>query len=222
MRTIQLTLEEGSPTVDVTIKHTDGIIKKKINHYQLSELLNISTSDDYRTIGHLPDGYVNGQIGKLGDFKCIVSYKGKRLLFNYYDIEYLIPFPSCVFYFKCKNQKLISSKVFTFKTKSILKTSKLYTYPFGNVYSNGDICWGGNLLPNLTTLKDIDDVVRLFFCSKTNNDLYNINNTKLKKSQDKLIKYLVGKKIFPTDILVLNSYAKNIEELQQRLLEEVE
>ena len=49
------------------------------------------------------------------------------------------------------------------------RTPLLTTFPYGNVYAGGKICWGGVSTADVHTLKDLED---LFFGSGFNHDLF--------------------------------------------------
>ena len=77
-----------------------------------------------------------------------------------------------MFYIKEERNRITKSLLYAVVDKNLTDESKLYHYPYGNVYRDGRICWGSNSLPQISSLADFERVINLFFGAKTNNDLY--------------------------------------------------
>lgn len=137
--------------------------------------------------------------------------------FTYYkDVYKDFYIPNLLFAFTIKNNRIDKSRVFVVKEKAnvITEDTILYRYPFGNVYSDGRICWGTNELPNIKVPTQLKGIPYMFITSPTVDDLYNpINNL----TQRELISDLVNKKINITDVLSVHSYYKTYGELLKGL-----
>ncbi len=185
-------------------KKEKEIIQKKILFKNFVKLLENSSeiSEKSITIGKLPYGYYNGSICEDG-FKVIVSIPSKVFLFQYYEDAYVIPFPRLVFYFSYQDGKMITAKCFAAKDEVLMDQSKLYHYPFGNVYSDGKICFGGNSIPKCFSLSEIDEVIKIFYGTPSNNDLWCTKYCKDKYTGLRvLIEELSGKEFFPEETLL--------------------
>jgi|GEM_PF-2918549 len=52
-----------------------------------------------------------------------------------------VPFPNLVFFFAVKNQRVSNRQVFAYKDRFLRDDTKLYRYPYSNVYENGRMCY---------------------------------------------------------------------------------
>ncbi len=151
-------------------------------------------------IGQLPHGFFNG--GSLdGVQEAIIRIpKGKRPI-HYMGKEFIIPFPDVVFHFVTEQGKPKTTKVWFADDKGVL-----YHYPFGNVYDDGRICWGANVLPHIADLKEMERLVSIFFDATTNNDLYKspcvtLDGKEVQLNQRDYIEYVSRLDAFPIEWL---------------------
>lgn len=219
MNKIVLTIEDSNPSCVHVEMHekSNGFIKVTKKRVALCDYLLIlqkSVSNIGFRIGKLPSGFYDGFLDSDGlGFKCIIVIpKGVKPLI-YYDAIYNIPFPTMVWNFTVRCNELKKSQVFVAKTDDIKDNTKLFKYPFGNVYDDGRICWGGNLNKEIRTIREVEKVISTFFGSSTNDDLWKVGTKiSLPTSNDSrclqrgLIESLVGEEIFPNEILVPTEY----------------
>ena len=84
--------------------------------------------------------------------------------------------------------------------------TKMFYYPFSNVYENSGVCTGHNVLPSYKKLTALKNFPRYLLGIPDNDDFYDPNHNKFGLSHEKLLKHLRSKKpaYYYTDILVPN------------------
>lgn len=179
-------------------------------------------------IGRLPEGFVDGGVGRDGSKEAIIRVPAGRrpLIFaargGNESSEYIVPFPELIFHFKTKGNRVIKSEV------CACVDGLLYHYPFGNVYDDAHICWGSNTLPAIESMKQFETLVTLFFSSGTNNDLFRCpvvevpqkkkdgtpskKTKKLTLTQKDLLEVVSKAETFPVSLLARSG--KKISDLQ--------
>ena len=204
--------EQEPNAVTVTTENAEGKgTQRVISPQQLIDILLNATDEEkiLPRIGRIPDGFYDGHSDSRRGVHEAIMYvpAGVRpLLFGSSAAHLIIPFPALVFYFRTKMGKVTISRVFAAKDEKLTDNTKLYHYPFGNVYDDGKICWGGNVLPDIKRLSDFEKVVELFLGAGTNNDLYrNVGGV----TQEQLLMKLKGKKSFPNKWLVPHDLTVN-------------
>lgn len=185
-------------------------VKKILPMKKYIELLTDSMEDSHKmvAIGQIPNGYYDGKIHPYepDTFSVTIALPKGLQQIVYGTSSYSVPVPGLVFVIEVKKQRIIKSVVYAYKGE-LTEDSPLYHYPFGNVYCNGKICWGGNSLPKCNVMKDVDKVIALFFGSPTNDDLYSPESNFLDPpeyvlSQRAFLEFLKGKDEFPENILM--------------------
>lgn len=189
--------------VTFTVKKNDGQqIRKKVRIDQFIDLIKTATNScRFRRIGPIPDGLVDFSIGdRAGYIKAVFSVPAGVRMLPYYGEIFTVPFPETVFFLSTQSGRIVESKVFA------KKGNLLYHYPFGNVYSDGRICWGGTSLPSVQAIADLKKIPALFYGGDTNNDLYTVGTNVIRKEifvhQRGLIHALKELQEFPAEWLV--------------------
>lgn len=159
----------------------------------------IQTNETVCRVGKLPRGFLDGGVNDHMMEAIIAVPAGKRT-FTYLGKDYLIPFPELVFHFVAVDGVVNVSRC------AVKDGEYVRPYPFGNVYNDMRICWGGNALPRLSYLKDFDKLVELFFSAGTNNDLYQrpriiIDGKERHLDQRELVEYVSRFDTFPVEAL---------------------
>jgi len=199
--TTDIHIEKGSSYADVTVHYEGGRVESySVKDVDVVEVFNVCYKPDASRLGQLPDGYVDALYVDSENFKvCIEVPAGIRNI-TYYGDVFFIPFPALLFRLTVSKGKIVSSKVVA------ELNGYCYCYPFGNVYTDGRICWGSTALPKITCLSDVNQVIQLFFGSETNNDLYsagrNVPNKKQYVNQRGLFEFLEKKLKFPKRDLI--------------------
>jgi hypothetical protein len=124
----------------------------------------------------------------------------------------LIPFPKLLFIASAKNGHTSGLSCFAFSGNLLTPDTKLYSYPFGNVYPTGSVCMGGFGM-DIHGYYDLYSYVQAFFELVTNDDLY--DGTRSNKSglrQLDFIKSLEGKEKFPKEMLAeIGTYGRLVQ-----------
>jgi len=198
--------------VRLLIEEDSGMAEQKtVRLSEFKGILDVShdSKSDMVPIGTLPKGYFDGQLvaDDRTSFIMTICVASSKRHMNYYNELFHIPFPALMFKFQIKKGHVIVSEVFSLDTDRPSETSKLYRYPYGNVYDDGRICWGSNALKPVLQKKDLNHLVAMFFCSGTNDDLF---KSSAYGTQRALLTHLKGKEKFPQNLLVENSKYANV------------
>ena len=206
--------------VTVTLGYKNGgSIVKKVKYNDFITMLNDSVEEGSSSVnfsskswGGIPDGLIDIAYQDECNFLALVQVPAELFIVQYCGNKYSIPFPSLLFAVKVVGQRVTGTRVYAVKDKKVTKESALYHYPFGNVYNDGDICWGGNSLPNIEGVKDTFKVPQIFYSSPTNSDLWksgeDVDVEKLGNEPvlSKVYAFLNGQKEFPLDALMPTTY----------------
>lgn len=209
-----------SSQVKVVIKDEAGLcMQKSISFIKFKEALESAGKISSITpIGKLPKGYYNGGIGDSSNtFRVLIFMPPEERGILLFEKEYVVPMPGIVFAFEVNKGRINRSACFAVADEQLTDNSKLFHYPFGNVYSDGKICWGTNALPKINSMELIERAVMLFFASGTNNDLWRPIGRY--KTQESLLKGLCKRKSFPVKILI--PVGRNVKDLQDDFLKEI-
>lgn len=208
---IEIKISDNSPEyAHISVSTGNDVTCKKISCRDLIDMLQQSSKLDPKEenirIGPVPYGYVTGSIRRDGSFSAVIKIPaGKRPLL--YDggskhlDTFVIPFPSLIFKLEVKNRHLVGSKCYA--AEDTPADTKLYHYPFGNVYGTAEICWGNCKLPEIDMIVDLDRIIELFFAASTNEDLFTASPEVAKKcgNQIELFEFLKKQERFPIDFL---------------------
>lgn len=168
--------------VTIQITDDDGQIRKKT--VTLETYINFCNSvvkDDivgYR-LGKMPRGYYDARMSLQGSntFSVVVVLPPQKSDVFYEEAHFTVPFPTLAFNYCIEKGKVTKSYCFALEEDMDWNDdTMLYHYPYTNVYDNGKVCWGGNILPLVNQLQDIDALTALFFSAKCNDDLFTPEN----------------------------------------------
>lgn len=126
-------------------------------------------------VGKIPFGYYDAQVSEEQGKFCadmIAVLPAGRQMIRYEDTLYDVSIPSLVFRFEVYREKITETDVYVMKDEVPTDKSCLYRYPFGNVNSKGQVCWGRNKLPEIHDLKGLEEAMTLFIQSPCNSDYY--------------------------------------------------
>lgn len=169
-------IDSNSRFVTVEIQQETGeVLKKNISYESYIDSLNESSSRESNIrIGKLPEGFYDGMISyeKSNTFSCVIVIPAGKFPVQYVNTQFILPFPSTVFFFEVENGNVVISRCYMVKDENVNDETRLYHYCYSNVYDNGRICWGTNNLPAVKNLKELDGLVTLFFSAPSNNDLF--------------------------------------------------
>lgn len=157
-------------------------------------------------LGHMPKGYINGTVSTNGDFEVLIKAEEKIRCMRHYDNAFLIPFPKLLFLIR-KGGRSLSGYVWAITDDDITEGTLLYNYPFGNVSTDGRICFG-NILHSFKNIEDMqisdaDKLVDAFFDASTNDDYWDAKKKAPNfKRQLDLLKDIDRKDKYPSNCLV--------------------
>lgn len=194
--------------IDVVDKREDGTVAyKRVELQELLKVLDLSSEkSEILTVDskQLPKNcirvfsHVSEKATSNGYFLYVEE--GNFDITYYKDVFKDFHMPNLLFYFSINKNKIVKSKVFAVKDKidEITDDTILYRYPFGNVFTGGNICWGTNVLPKITSPLQLKGIPYMFINSPTVDDLY----PKYKDmTQRELLMDLQNKKFGVYDIL---------------------
>lgn len=205
-----MTLVPDSSNVTVRICHADGSSKIKVVPFDRFLQVLQNSSVDIRgcaRVGFCPQLY-DCIWAEPGTFRAVYVIEPQIGVVQYMADTYMVPFPGLCFMFEVQKGKPTRTEVFSLRGGRVTDKTPLCHYPFGNVYLDGHICWGGNSLPaDIMSVSDGLRLVALFMSAPTNNDLWQmsfVNVEKLGREPllSKIYSFLDGKKSFPEGALV--------------------
>lgn len=158
-------------------------------------------------VGEIPFGYYDAQVseeqGKFCADMVAVLPAGKQMM-QYEETLYDVSIPSLVFQFSVTRERITMTKVYAMKDEVPTDQSCLYRYPFGNVSTAGQVCWGTNKLPAIRSLKGLEEAMMLFIQSPCNSDYFKgkeyCNHAEI--SLRELFEKLKDEESYPEDYLV--------------------
>lgn len=159
------------------------------------------------TVGKIPFGYYDAQLseeqGKFSARMIAVLPAGKQMM-RYEDTLYDVSMPSLVFRFEVVRERIISTEVFAMRDEAPTDKSYLFRYPLGNVSKEGRVCWGRNKLPDIHSLKELEEAMILFIQSPCNSDYFTGTEYCGHKgiTLRELFEKLKDEKVYPDDYLV--------------------
>lgn len=192
-----------------TVKGIKRVSRKEINFYDFLKILNESrTVEGLVPVGKLPEGYYDGNIDiNSNGLECLIVLPEGIKPLIYHNKVYTIPFPALLFFFKVQEGRITTSQVHALKKGKVTDKDCVYLYPFGNVHSKGSICWGHNTVDGISSFRELEKAISMFFGSPTNDDLWNkerinVSGNDSRIIQRGLIESLVGQNEFPLELLV--------------------
>lgn len=184
MRRISIVLDEDfnkSNCIEcakVTIQEKNGKMRSRVVTMEslIRALSNTVVKKAVKVpIGKIPFGYYDAAVGEEQEMLCaevVTVLPSGRQIMQYENTRYDVCLPSLVFKFIINQGRVSSTYVYVMKDEVPADGSRLYRYPFGNVSMEGHVCWGTNVLPAISELKSLEEVMTLFVQSPCNNDYY--------------------------------------------------
>jgi len=198
--------ELGNLYFDVSYYDSDGtVIEKRIPAEQYITLLenNCAVKETFIKVPKLPEEVLACKVSteNAASFDAVVFMKASKRAFCFCGQHFLVPFPALIAHVVVRDGVKREMKLFALATDEPTDETPLLQYPFGNVGDTGGCCFGNIVVKNITSVEKAVDVLDAFLCGETNGDLYRSQNSE-KLSQGKLVEGLVGKEVFPVELLV--------------------
>ena len=214
--TIEMT--SGSHLCKVTIENDNGSVGiKNLTMRQIVESFQLEKPQVYFLPHPMFDEPDSGRVEGLlagsateNKLSAVFFIPAERRFMNVLGEKCAMPYPSVIFVITAENGRKTSSHCYAVKEKRVSELkmdTELYAFPFGNVEPNsGNICWGSNKLPQLTTYTDMREAITMFFCSESNKDYVSVGRTfKGYKTFEDYIRALKEMDKFPQKALVKNN-----------------
>ena len=210
-----------SPHAHITLVGEDGSHKQK--DVSIEDLISHLAQNHQFSTGLLPQG-TRLYKGTGANYTIAIEMPAKIRPLRYQRVNdrdrrtneaAQIPFPICIFVFKVGSNAIRRSDLYCARNAMQRVEDVLCYFPFGNVYSEGNICWGNTGLPTVSAPMGLVSVINTFFDSVYNGDLFDRANIRTTDeifgdggriaSFHALVRYLDGKPEFPTEMLRSNS-----------------
>lgn len=201
----------NSSEIQISLAEPDGSVKQKTVSVddlvlQLAKTHTISTDI-------LPRG-TRFYKGSSTDYYIGVELEPKRrpMIISHYNEgkRTLLPVPRCLFVLRVKNYDIYNNWLFCLDSPFDKWSNQLYSFPYGNVYREGNICWGNAQILDINKPMDALAVFASFFDSGFNGDLINEDafvHLSLGDDRDPidnlwdLVKYVVDTDEFPEELM---------------------
>jgi hypothetical protein len=125
----------------------------------------------------LPPGTILYQEELSGRKIVVIEVKKQQWDIIYFNTPYsAVGHPKVLFEFVLRAERIEQCRIFAMKDGPVKPSSKLYRYPFGNVYQDFRACWPQLNEIGITQLTQLRNLPNLFFRSSTNNHAYSGKN----------------------------------------------
>lgn len=193
----------------------DGTVEQ-IEPDSLLELLTIcKEAGEPKYVGRIPENskILDLFVDDIGDVKHVVMLlpKGRFNLVaptkTYCNVEH----PTLLFYLKVDSGRICDTRIAALKVSKkaqLSDSTRLYRYPFTNVYGDYHVCWGNIYLPTCNTLEEVELVPYTHWLSSMNSSTEGDNFKKYKKkvSKEDLYEDLQSNMISIDDVLVQSKH----------------
>jgi len=176
---LTLKLTTGNPDILMSIKNKNGAVAKKV--VGVDDLTSTLANSYQFSTGILPRGtrFFTGTPSKYLVGVETPSMVKVCVVYDYAKNEsekYNLPLPPCLFVFRVKDRKVISTSVHALKRPIFGEMDPLYTFPYGNTNcSSGRVCWGDVKPQKVESPLAITMLVSQFLDSTYNGDLFESN-----------------------------------------------
>lgn len=203
----------GNLSFIVSLKNGDKITEKRMEPTAFAEVLLGSVKKEIKMIDvpnpdSLPEcikKYRLGSDGNKGTFEAIMVFPAGKRGFSFAGKIFFIPFPALVMKLTYVDGVRKGDRVFALDTDNPGPNSKLYNYPFGNVYEDGHICFG-NIKLKIGCLEEAPRAFEDFINSVTTHDLHSSNRrSKKDMSMGEFVEMLEKMEHYPNEELVESS-----------------
>lgn len=203
---IRLSGAGGDATVET---NKDG--QKRVKRVSTEDLVSALAGTMKIDTGLLPAG-TRFYAGSKGEYRIGIGVPGmvrtaSFSLPNVGKFEKRIPFPHTLFSFRVSARKVSESQMYAFVPPLGNSYQRLHRFPLGNVFDNGQICWGSVKLHEMDIREPVvlDSVVNRFFSSVFSGHLVHgvagFHPPEGVTNLQELIDHLEGMTSFPKEIL---------------------
>lgn len=188
-----------SPTqksIIVEVHRPGGIVSyKEISPIDVYYALNESYSSNMLLgSGFLPEYCLHVSIG-TSEKQFVLWNPDLRADMIYQDVEYPnFPIPRMVFWVRMlSNGKIAECAIGVVADEKPTPESQMFRYPFSNVFPNGSVCTGNNVLPKCRKLSALASFPRYMLGLPDNDDMFDEANNQLHLRHRDLMEHLKDK-----------------------------
>ena len=206
---IRLRISPRSGKIVVAELKRDGAVSfKEISPIDLYFMLNESyRSSETVETGFLPAHCLSASIGKAE--KTFVLWNPElRADMTYRDVEYPgFPIPRLVFGIRLLDTgRVAGCTLGVVADEKPTPASRMYHYPFSNVYEDSRVCTGNNVLPRYKKQAALVNFPRYLLGIPDNDDMFSPERNRLRLGHKELMEHLKDKEpaYYYTDVLIPN------------------
>ena len=177
------------------LKPGGAVAYKEISPLELYFIINNSyTSRDLLRSGFLPENCLHVSMSSAERHFIIWNHE-LRADITYKDTKYPdFPLPRLVFGVRMlENGKVADCSIGVVADETPTPETRMFHYPFSNVYENGKVCSGNNILPRYRKLQALKHFPRYLLELPDNDDMYSPKNNKLGLGHKELLEHLKDK-----------------------------
>lgn len=199
--------EDGNLLFDVRFQSGEELIEKRVSVTTFLALFdgNIREQEKFVTFPKLASNVYAAKISSIdkSSFDCLSIYKAEKRAFSFAGEFLRIPFPALLMFTRIRKGARNGIYIFALDSDEVSDQSKIYHYPFANVYSDGNVCMGNIVSSTISSIKGVDLIFDDFICGVTNDHLYHMQN-KMGLTQCELVKYIEKMDEYPKELLLEN------------------
>lgn len=170
-------------------------------------ITNSFTSKDFLSSGFLPENCLHVSMNSA-ERLFVIWNPELRADVTYKDVEYPnFPFPRLVFGIRMlEGGKVADCSIGVVADEKPTPETLMFHYPFSNVYPDGAVCSGNNIMPRYRKLSALRHFPRYLLELPDNDDMYHSEHNKLGLGHKELLEHLKDKDpaYYYSDILVPN------------------
>lgn len=201
----------SSERAEIVVEQTNNGIVSRKNISQgdlLNCILNSRKDTETHWTGFLPEHCFQAAI-RDGTTTYFIRYPGLRADLTYFGTVYEgFPLPRLVFAFRRDNGtgKILSVRLAVVRDERLSGVTETFFYPFSNVFGNGGICLGNNVLPVYKDPGRLCTLASLILGFPNNNDMFDQRKNKLGMEYRELLEHLKDKEpdYYYSHVLVSN------------------
>ena len=164
-------------------------------------------SRNFINSGFLPDSCLGVSLSSLERIYYLWNPE-LRADISYQDTEYSdFPIPRLVFGVRMlETGKIAECSIGVVADEKPTPETPMYFYPFSNVYSDGKVCTGNNIMPRYRDLRKLWQFPRYLLGLPDNDDFYDVHHNRMELNHKELLEHLKDKdpSYYYTDVLVPN------------------
>lgn len=207
MRDTILRISPSQKAILVEVHKPGGIVSyKEVSPIDVYYAINGSYSSSMLLgSGFLPEHCLHVSLG-MAEKHFVLWNPDLRADVTYRDVEYQnFPIPRMVFWIRVlDNGKIAECAIGVVADEKPTPESEMFRYPFSNVFPDGMVCTGNNVLPKCRKLSALASFPRYMLGLPDNDDMFSSENNLLHLGHLELMEHLKDKEpaYYYSDVLV--------------------